>query len=116
MSKTKCHRIHIGKGHSKCPTLKVHQDDTKESTSEKYFGDIIDSNASIQATIDSRKTKGNGIVAEISSILDEIPFGKHKPEVAMKLREAMLLNGILFNVEAWRGVTNKQIRSLDSIE
>ena len=34
----------------------------KESTSDKYLGDIIDSNAIIQETIDSKKTKGNGIV------------------------------------------------------
>ena len=53
--------------------------------------------------------KGNGIVAEITSILEEIPFGKHIAEVAMKLRGDMLLNGILFNVEAWHGVTLKHI-------
>ena len=116
LSKTKCHQIHIGKGHLECPTLKVHEDDMKESIREKYLGDIIDSNANIQATIDSRVNKGNGIVAEITSILEEIPFGKHKTEVAMKLREAMLLNGILFNVEAWHGITSKQIKSLEIID
>ena len=34
----------------------------------------------------------------------------------MKLREAMLLNGILFNAEAWHGVTLKQIKSLETID
>ena len=83
----------------------------KESMSEKYLGDIIDRNANIQATIDSTVNKGNDIVAEITSILEEIPLRKHK-KVAMKLREAMLLNGILFNVEAWHGVTLKHIKRL----
>ena len=34
----------------------------------------------------------------------------------MKLREAMLLNGILFNVEAWHGVTLKQIKRFEMID
>ena len=69
LSKTKCHRIHIGKGHKECPQLKVHENHMNNSIKEKYLGDIIDKHGSIQATIDSRKIKGNGIVAEISSIL-----------------------------------------------
>ena len=116
LSKTKCHRIHIGKGHKECPPLKVHKNQMNNSIKEKYFGDIIDEHGSIQATIDSRKIKGNGIVAEISSISEEIPFGRHKAEVAMKLREAMILYGILFNAEAWHGVTLKQIKSLETID
>ena len=31
----------------------------------------------------------------------------------MKVREAMLLNGILFNIEAWHGVTLKQMKRLE---
>ena len=34
----------------------------------------------------------------------------------MKLRESMLINGILYNSEAWHGVTLKQINSLESID
>ena len=34
----------------------------------------------------------------------------------MKLREVMLLNGILYNSEAWHGVTKKNIRTLESID
>ena len=46
--------------------------------------------------------KGEGIRAEIVSIIKEIPLRKHTLDVALKLREAMLLNGILFNSEAWQ--------------
>ena len=48
--------------------------------------------------------------------MEEIPFGKHKIEVAMKLREAMLINGLLYNSEAWHGVTKKHIESLEAID
>ena len=78
----------------------------KETEKETYLGDIIDQNGKIQSTIDKRLKKGEGINSEILSILSEIPLGKYKIEAALHLREAMLLNGILYNSEAWHGVTN----------
>ena len=60
LSKDKCYRIHIGKGHQTCPKLKVHESEMKEAEKEKYLGDIIDQNGKIQATIDKRLTKGEG--------------------------------------------------------
>ena len=80
------------------------------------LGDIINHSGTIQATIDQWVSKGNGIVAEIKSILSEISFGKYKFQVAIKLRESILLNGILFNSEDWHGVTLKQIKTLESID
>ena len=50
------------------------------------------------------------------SILNEIPFGKHRITVGLKLREAMLINGMLFNSEAWHGVTNAQVAALESVD
>ena len=34
----------------------------------------------------------------------------------MKLREAMLLNGILYNSEAWHGLTEAHVKTLQSID
>ena len=87
LSHAKCVRIHLGKGYLNCPQLKVHEKDMKEAEKEKYLGDIVDQNGKINATIDKRVSKGEGIKAEIVSIINEIPFGKHKVEVALKLRE-----------------------------
>ena len=50
------------------------------------------------------------------SIVNEIPLGKHKIEVALRLREAMLVNGMLFNSEAWHGVTSAHIVKLESVD
>ena len=72
----------------------------KVADSEKYLGDTINKNCTIQSTIDSRKSKGQGIVCEIMSIINEIPLGRHKIDIALKLREVMHLNGILYNSEA----------------
>ena len=116
LSKDKCFQIHVGKGHNNCPQLKVHNSVMKEADSEKYLGDTIDKNGTIQSTIESRKSKGHGIVSEIMAIINEIPLGKHKIDVAMKLREVMLLNGILYNSEAWHGVTKKHVKTLEAID
>ena len=85
-------QIRMRKGHLNCPKFKVHESDMKTAESEKYLGDIIDKSGSIQATIQSRKSKGQGITTEIMSILDEVPLGKHRVDEAFKLREEMLLN------------------------
>ena len=41
---------------------------------------------------------------------------QHKIPVAMKLREALLVNSTLFNSESWHGVTQKHIKSLESVD
>ena len=37
----------------------------------------------MQATIENRKSKGQGIVSEILSIIEEIPLGKHTTTVGL---------------------------------
>ena len=113
LSQEKSNRIHIGKGHQNCPKLKVYESSMKEAEHEKYLGDIIDKSGKIQATIDKRLKRGEGIICEILSILSEIPLGKYKTEAALKLREAKLLNGVLYNSEAWHGVTDAQVLKLE---
>ena len=47
------------------------------------------------------------------TILDEIPLEKHTIDVALKLGEVILINGILFNSKAWQGITKNHIRELE---
>ena len=116
LSETKCGRIHIGKGHQNCPDLKVHESSMIDSDKEKYLGDTIDKTGKITATIEDRRQRGQGAIAEIVAILNEIPFGKHRTVVAMKLRESMLLNRMLFNSEAWHGVTMTDVTILEKVD
>ena len=69
----------------------------KEAEKEKYLGDMVYQTSSIQATIVSNKSKGQGINTGIKYIFYEMLMGKHKKYVAMKLKEVMLINGILYN-------------------
>ena len=66
--------------------------------------------------MDERKNKGFGIVSEIIAILEEIPLGRYKHEIGLKLRQAMFLNGILYNSEAWHSVSEEEIRTLETVD
>ena len=116
LSSKKCSKIHVGKASSSCPELKVHDMKMKNSEKEKYLGDQLSSSSKIKETIDERVAKGYGVVYEILAILDEIPLGKYRLEIGLKLRQAMLLNGVLFNSEAWHAVTKDDIRPLERVD
>ena len=115
----KCHRIHIQKqknNRMECKRLKVHEKELIDSDKEKYLGDIINKAGNIKDTIQDRKNKGLGIVSEICAILNDIPLGKHKLEIGLSLRQAMLINSMLFNCEAWHAIKEKDVRILESVD
>ena len=97
-SNKKCSRIHVQKKKLKtepeCLKIKVHEESMRNSNKEKYLGDVI-SNGKIRSTIEERRNKGFGLVNEILAILDEIPLGRFRIEIGLRLWQAILLNGIL---------------------
>ena len=109
LNKKKCHNVHIekktkqNKPKQRCPKLKVHGDEMENSVKVKYLGDQLDETGNAKATIDERKAKGFGIISDISAITDEIPLGPWRIKAALLLRQAMLINGTMFNSECWQG-------------
>ena len=119
LSKDKCHKIHVqknSKNRENCQKLKVHSEKMHESEREKYLGDVLDKSGKIRATIEDQRNKGYGIIEEILSIINEIPLGKYRLEIGLTLRQAMFINAILFNSEAWHGLTETEIRILEEID
>ena len=55
-------------------------------------------------------------MAEILAILEEIPLGQHKMEIGLELRQAMLLNGMLFNSEVWHSISENEIKMLEKVD
>ena len=86
------------------------------SIEQKYLGDLINTSGTIRNTIEERRTEGLGIANEIIAILDEIPLGRYKMEIGLKLRQAMLLNGMLYNSEAWHNLAEAEIRLLEKVD
>ena len=87
-----------------------------DSNQEKYLVDLVNKTGNIKATVADRVAKGHGIVSEIKAILNEVPLGKYKLEMGLQLRQAMLLNGLLYNSEAWHSVTLEDIVALEKLD
>ena len=64
----------------------------EESQEEKYLGDIISNDGRNMKNIKSRVNKGKGIVSRIMTLLEGIPFGKFYFEVAVILRNSLLVS------------------------
>ena len=98
----KCHNVHMGKS-KQCPKLRIHDEYMQNQEQVKYLGDELVATGTARATIDKRTAKGFGITSDITAITDDIPLGQWRIQAGLLLRQAMLVNGTLFNSECWQG-------------
>ena len=137
----KCHKMHVGrkKVNGVCPDIyvdgwkvkEVSEVETGESTlldefdgqekmdevsEEKYLGDILSDDGRNMKNILARAAKGTGIVSQIMCILEEIFFGKYYFEVAVVLRNSLLLSSVLVNSEAWYNLKKEEIEKLEQVD
>ena len=87
-----------------------------ESRSEKYLGDIVHNSGSLKPNVAMRLFKGWGKISEILAIIKEAPLGRKRIQAGLLLRKSLLLNGTLFNSEAWHGFTRSQITAFEKID
>ena len=88
----------------------------QESDCAKYLGSFVTPNGGVRNTIEDRRKKGWGKVAQILGILSEVNVGYHRVEVGLMLRRAILTNSLLFSAEAWSAVTEKEIKRLEVVD
>ena len=137
----KCKKIHIGKNKNEliCGDLFVDgwkADEVKDIKSgksnrqdvfegeklltvtdkEKYLGDIISSDGKNMKNIENRKNRGTGIVTEISAMIVEIMLDQEHFEVALIMRNALLISSLLCNSEAWYSITKSDIEKLEKVD
>ena len=137
----KCKKLHVGKMYDdfKCQTLKVDnwkeveikneetgideiedfvegEEEMKVKNEEKYLGDVISTDGRNIKNIKARVAKGKGITSKILSILEGIPFGKFYYEVAVILRDSLLVSSMLCNSEAWYNITNAELNLLETVD
>ena len=82
----------------------------------KYLGNILSTEGGINETIEDRRNKGWGRIASILVILSEVDMGAHRLEAGLRLREAILINGMLYSAEAWSGVSQKHLARLEVVD
>ena len=52
----------------------------------------------------------------ICAIIQDVPLGKYKVKIGLQLRQAMFLNGVLYNSEVWHSPTKEDISKLEVID
>ena len=117
LSSEKCRHLHISKKQSKCyNNLKAGSQNMKKSMECSYLGDILSATGSVDATIEKRRQKGIGICSQISGMINGLSLGHYYFKIAFLLRETMLLNGMLTNLEVWHPISHCQMEVLEKID
>ena len=68
------------------------------------------------SNIKSRVSRGIGIISEIFTILSSVSFGSNYFLIALLLRETMLLNAILYNLDVGYDLSARELRELAQID
>jgi hypothetical protein len=87
----------------------------KVSKSQRYLGDIISSSGTMKETIEDRRNKGWGKLSDISGILSEMPDSR-KVEIGLRMREAKLINGMIYSTEAWSKISDSELVRLEQVD
>ena len=112
----KCFNIHIGNHPEKCHRLKVHDDVMNTKSYETYLGDVVCSSGSNSRNINHKVTKGIGAVSQIVSMLNQVSLGHYYLEIALIMRETMLISKLVSNSEVWYNTTKDQYSKLERID
>ena len=94
----KCFHMHVGKRVNDCKSLRVNNSTMNTTLKEKYLGNIVSADGKVDINITDRYNRGVGLVNQIISMLREIHFGQYYFEMAILLRNAILVNGMLFSI------------------
>ena len=96
--------------------MKAHNEILNTKEYETYLGDVITKTGSNEKNIEHRKNDGLAAINQILSILNLTSLGHFNFEIALILRESILLSKLVFNSEVWYNVTNKQLETLEHID
>ena len=114
--KSKCNVMHVGPKSVICPQLQVHGTTMKNISHDRYLGDIVSADGRNDQNINSRVSKGLGLVNQVMNMLEKVTFGSHYFTTAILFRESIFLSGILTNAESWHGLTKAHVEQLESVD
>ena len=116
LNQDKCKKMHFGKKNPLCPTSKAHGKPMQSSECEKYLGNLVTSEMNHDKMIEKRANIGIGNVSQIMSLLKDISLGQHYFKISKVLREAMLLNSMLFSSAAWYDLSEQNLKKLEQVD
>ena len=87
-----------------------------EKDHETYLGDVICTSGTNNRNIVQKRNGGIGSVSQIVSMLAQISLGHYHFEIALVLRESMLVSKLVSSAEIWYNVTKNQYRKLEAVD
>ena len=108
--------MHIGSDSVECQKLQVHGHDMQYVDTDTYLGDKINRFGKNGPNIDTRVSRGLGLVTQIEHILNIVSLGENYFRIALILRESMLVNSMLSSSNIWYGLKKKDIDRLESVD
>ena len=88
------------------------EEEIQETENTKYLGQIISTNGSNLKNIENRANKGIGLVNKIMTTLTNTPGGKYHFELAVIIRNAILISSILSCSKTWYNISEVEYRKL----
>ena len=89
--------------------MKVHGLTIDSVSQAVYLGDVINQDGSNTGHIRDRVSKGMGQMNTVMNLLKTVSFGSKFFEIAVTLREAHLVNGMLSTTEILYGLRKREI-------
>ena len=94
-----------------CQQLKIHNENMTRTSHETYLGEIVSCDGRNDLNIENRRNKGIGAISQIFTTLKQVHC-----EVALIMRDTMLISKLIFPSEIWYNITKQQFKKLEVID
>ena len=81
-----------------------------------YLGDVFNDKGNNDALMDDRVKRGTATTVSIHGFMREVSLGFHTISVYLLLHNSILIPSVLFNSQAWSGITDKNISTISTIQ
>ena len=98
------------------PDLEVNGAPVSKVDSIVYLGDVFNSKGNNDDLMNDRVRRGTATTVSIHGFMRETSLGSHTLSVFILLHNAILLPSMLFNSQAWSGITHKNVSSITKIQ
>ena len=83
---------------------------------EVYLGEIICSSGTNDKNIANKANKGVGAVSQIFSSLNQISLGHYFYEIALTMRDTILVSKMVSSSEIWYHISKQEYQKLESVD
>ena len=113
---SKCYKIHVERDSEICCNSKVHNSIMSKKQHEVYLGEIICSSGTNDKNIANKANKGVGAVSQIFSSLNQISLGHYFYEIALTMRDTILVSKMVSSPEIWYHISKQEYQKLESVD